>query len=125
MCVLKANIVSSKIFLKIRKPTSISHEDGRTPLYAACLGNHQKIIKLLTDYGYDVNHQDNERKTPLHVTFENNEPDLAETLITQFHANTEIRDINYWTPLHTAIDRGFYTYSEATLREVFTTRCRQ
>ena len=91
---------------------SISDEDGQTPLHAACLGNHQEIISILIDSGYDVNHQDNEGKTPLHITFENNEPDLAETLISQFHADTEIRDINYWTPLHTAIDRGFYTYSE-------------
>ena len=91
---------------------SISDEDGHTPLQAACLGNHQEVISLLIDSGYDVNRQDNEGKTPLHITFENNEPDLAETLITQFHADTEIRDMNYWTPLHTAIDRGFYTYSE-------------
>ena len=109
---LKGQLGIVKDILENQKPTSISYEDGRTSLYAACLGNHQKIIKLLTDYGYDVNHQDNERKTPLHVTFENNEPDLAETLITQFHADTEIRDINYWTPLHTAIDRGFYSYSK-------------
>ena len=101
-----------KDILENQKTTSISHEDGRTPLYAACLGNHQEIIKLLIDYGYDVNLQDIEGKTPLHITFENNDPDLAETLITHFHADTEIRDINYWTPLHTAIDRGFYTYSE-------------
>ena len=109
---LKGQLSIVKDILENQKTTSISYEDGQTPLYAACLGNHQEIIKLLIDYRYDVNLQDIEGKTPLHITFENNEPDLAETLITQFHADTEIRDINYWTPLHTAIDRGFCSYSK-------------
>ena len=34
------------------------------------------------------------------------------TLITQFCARTEIRDTRNWTPLHTAIDRGYYNYSQ-------------
>ena len=109
---LKGQLGTVKNILKNQKTTLISDEDGQIALYAACIGNHHEIIKLLIDSGYDVNHQDIEGKTPLHITFENNEPDLAETLITQFHADTKIRDLNCWTPLHTAIDRGFYTYSE-------------
>ena len=101
-----------KDILENHKTKLISAEDGQTPLYAACSGSHQEIVKLLIDSGYDVNHQDNEGKTPLHITFEHNELDLAETLITQFDADINIRDMNYWTPLHTAIDRGFQSYSK-------------
>ena len=101
-----------KCILENHETRPLSGEDGQTPLYAACIGNHLEIINLLIESGYDINHQDNEGKTPLHITFEHYEVDLAETLITKFHADTEIRDKNYWTPLHTAIDRGFYSYSE-------------
>ena len=109
---LKGKLGIIKDILNNNKTRSKSDEDGRTSLYAACIGNHKEVIKLLIDSGYDVNHQDNEGKTPLHITFENSEPDLAEILITEFHADTKIRDLNHWTPLHTAIDRGFYSYSE-------------
>ena len=87
-------------------------EDGQTPLYAACIGNHTEIVKLLIGFGYDVNHQDKEGKTPLHIAFENHEPDLAQMLITEFKANTELRDKENFTPLHTAIDRGYSRYSQ-------------
>ena len=91
--------------------TLMQDEDGQTALYAACIGDHREIIKRLIDFGYDVNHQDKEGKTPLHITFENHAPELAQILITEFKANTEIRDKQNWTPLHTAIDRGYSYYS--------------
>ena len=91
--------------------TLMQDEDGQTPLYAACIGDHREIIQRLIDFGYDVNHQDKEGKSPLHITFENYAPDLAQILITEFKANIEIRDKQNWTPLHTAIDRGYSNYS--------------
>ena len=87
-------------------------EQGQTPLYAACIGNQTEVVSILTDNEYDVNHQDNEGKTPLHVAFENHAPDLANILITKFKANVEILDKQNWTPLHTAIDRGYSSYSQ-------------
>ena len=104
------NIV--KAGLENYNTTSILDENGQTLMYAACIGNHLKIIKLLIDSGYDVDHQDNEGKTVLHIAFENHTDDLAQTLITQFSANLEIRDVQNWTPLHTAIDRGYFSYSQ-------------
>ena len=81
-------------------------------MFAACIGNHPETIMLLINCGYDINQQDNDGKTPLHIVFENHEPDLAETLITQFTADIVVRDKHNWTPLHTAIDRGFFSYSQ-------------
>ena len=92
--------------------TFVPDENGQTPLYAACIGNHLAIINLLIDSGYDVNHKDNEGKTVLHIAFENHIPDLTQTLITQFSADIEIRDTQNCTPLHTAIDRGYLSYSK-------------
>ena len=109
---LKGEVSIVKAFLETYHGTFLPDEDGQTPLYAACLGNHSEIIKLLISFGYDVNHQDNEGKTPLHRTFENHNPDFAQILITQFSANTEVRDVQNWTPLHTAIDRGYFNYSD-------------
>ena len=90
----------------------IPDEDGRTPLYAACIGDHLEVVMLLIESGYDINHQDNDGKTPLHVAFENHALDLSEILMIQFQANIQIRDKRNWTPLHTAIDRGYYRYSQ-------------
>ena len=92
--------------------TLMQDENEQTPLYAACIGNHTDIVKLLIDTGYDINHQDKEGKTPLHITFENHTPDFAQMLITEFKAKTEIRDKQNWTPLHTAIDRGYSCFSK-------------
>ena len=109
---LKGNRSIVNDILENFNTTLVPDENGQTSLYAACIGNHLEIINLLIDYGYDVNHQDNERKTVLHIAFENHIPDLAQTLITQFRANIEIRDIQGWTPLHTAVDKGYYSYSQ-------------
>ena len=108
---LKGELCAIKGILETQSATPMQDENGQTPLYAACIGNHTEIVKFLIDFGYDVNHQDKEGKTPLHITFENHAPDLAHTLITEFKANTEIRDNQNWTPLHTAIDRGYSSYS--------------
>ena len=93
-------------------------ENGQTPLYAACIGDHPEVVNLLLGAGYDVNHQDIKGKTALHIAFENDATDLAQALITQFHTNTELRDTNNWTPLHTAIDRGYYSFSQQLLQSL-------
>ena len=108
---LKGEVSIVRDILETHKRTLAPDEHGQTPLYAACIGNHMEIIKVLIDVGYDVNHQDNEGKTPLHRTFEDHDPDFAKILITQFCTNTELRDTQNWTPLHTAIDRGYFDYS--------------
>ena len=109
---LKGELNVVKNILENHSTTLIPDENGQTPMYAACIGNHPEIISLLIDSGYDINHQDNEGKTVLHVAFENHVPNLAKTLINQFRANTKIRDTQSWSPLHTAIDRGYFSYSK-------------
>ena len=109
---LKGELGIVKNILENLNTMLVPDENGQTALYAACIGNHLEIINVLIDSGYDVNHQDNEGKTVLHIAFENHIPDLAKTLIARFSANTDIRDIQNWTPLHTAIDRGYFSYSK-------------
>ena len=101
-----------KDILENHSTTLMPDENGQTSLYAACIGNHLDIINLLIDSGYDINHQDNDGKTVLHIAFENHMPDLAQNLITQFSADIKIQDTQNWTPLHTAIDRGYFRYSK-------------
>ena len=108
---LKGELNIVKDILEKLDTMLVPDENGQTSLYAACIENHLEIVNLLIDSGYDVNHQDKEGKTPLHITFENHAPDLAQTLVTEFKADTEIRDKQNWTSLHTAIDRGYSSYS--------------
>ena len=115
---LKGQLPTVKDILENHDSTVMPDENGQTPLYAACIGNHPEIVSLLIDAGYDANHQDNEGKTPLHIVFENHTPGFAQILITQFKADIEIRDKQNWTPLHTAIDRGYFSYSKE-LSETF------
>ena len=109
---LKGELHTIKDILDDQNITLMSDENGQTTVYAAYIGNHLKVIQMLTEFGYDNNHQDNEGKTPLHTVFENNDPDLAKALITQFKPCTEKGDVKNWTPLHTAIDRGYFSYSQ-------------
>ena len=114
---LKGHISIIKDILERHNTTSMIDELGQTALYAACIGNHVETVNFLTDFGYNVNHQDNEGKTPLHIAFENHLPDLAQTLIRKFSSDTELRDVHNFTPLHTAIDRGYYSYSQELLQK--------
>ena len=101
MPVSKDNFTIIKDILKISNNLFLPDENGQNLLHAACIGDHAEIVKLLINFGYDVNHQDNEGKTPLHITFDNHAPDLAHTLITEFKANTEIRgQTELDTPAH-------------------------
>ena len=109
---LKGELTIVKDILEHHDATVMLDKNGQTPLYAACIGNHLAIISLLINSGFDVNHQDNEGKTVLHIAFENHVPDLAQTLITEFGVDSSIRDTHNWTPLHTAIDRGYCSYSK-------------
>ena len=109
---LKGELSFVKDILENHNTVLLPDENGQTSLYAACIRNHLEIINLLVDFGYDVNHQDNDGKTVLHIAFENHIRDLAQILITQFSAKIEIRDTQNWTPLHTAIDRGYFSYSK-------------
>ena len=108
---LKGQINLIKDILENHKILLTPDEQRQTPLYAVCIGNHFEVVSLLIDFRYDVNHQDHEGNTPLHIAFENHTPDLAKILITQFKANIEIRNILNWTPLPIAIDRGYFNYS--------------
>ena len=113
---LKGQISIINDILKTCTTALMPDQNGQTPIYAACIGRHPEVVNLLIDSGYDVNHQDNDGKTPLHTAFEHHEPELAETLITLFHARTDIRDNQNYTPLHTAFDRGYNSYSQQLSR---------
>ena len=108
---LKGQLDTVKDILDKHNTDVMQDEQGQTPLYAACIGHHTQIASILIEFGYDVNHQDNEGKTPLHIAFENHTFDLAMDLITKFKAYIKVRDTHKWTPLHTTIDRGYYSYS--------------
>ena len=54
---LKGQLNIVKDILENQNTRLLPDENGQTPLYAACIGNHLEIIALLINSGYDVNHQ--------------------------------------------------------------------
>lgn len=44
-----------------------TNEDGLTALHQCCIDDNEEMLRLLLEYGADVNAQDSERWTPLHA----------------------------------------------------------
>lgn len=44
-----------------------ANEDGLTPMHQCSIDNSEKILKLLIEYGGDVNARDRDLWTPLHA----------------------------------------------------------
>jgi len=57
-----------------------ANEDGLTPIHQCSIDNSDKILKLLIEYGGDVNAKDRDLWTPLHaaglIKFNRNSPSI-------------------------------------------------
>nr|CAD7427177.1 unnamed protein product [Timema monikensis] len=55
-----------RLLIKDVNPDS-TNEDGLTALHQCCIDNNEEMMKLLIEYGADVNAEDSEKWTPLHA----------------------------------------------------------
>lgn len=66
--------------------------DGQTPLHIACAWNMQKVVETLLEHHADINAQDSEQRTPLHIAIVNQHEAITNILIAQQQLDLKLRD---------------------------------
>ncbi|CAK4227616.1 unnamed protein product, partial [Aphanomyces euteiches] len=80
----------------------------QTNILLATVANTEENATLVHDllvYGADVNAQDNDGNTPLHITTKNGYVTTVKELLSH-KADVRIPNMNGWTPLHFASSEG-------------------
>ena len=94
-----------------RKSTNPSQLRGSSLHYAACFGIHELIEFLVTECSQDVNAQDDEKWTPLHLASQGGHGGFARVLF-EHGAKVDVGDKYKWTPLHLASKGGHLDTSQ-------------
>ena len=95
------------LVLEFNCDPSAVDDDGESVLFTACEKNDLDMVCLLiTEFGYNpnVNYDDWECSTPLHLACKNKDLDMVHKLISDFDVDTMALDENEDTPLEIAID---------------------
>ncbi|KAL5017224.1 hypothetical protein ScPMuIL_006813 [Solemya velum] len=77
--------------------------DGQTPLHLACAWGLELIVQCLMEYNADVNIQDIDGKTSIHVAIENQHPVIISLLLSHPGLDLTIRDKQGLTPFAAAM----------------------
>ena len=88
-----------------QQSTDPSHLSGSSLHYAACLGIHELITFLVIEHSQDVNAQDDEKRTPLHLASQGGHVAFARVLI-EHGAKVNVGDKYKRSPLHLALNSG-------------------
>jgi ankyrin repeat protein len=66
--------------------------DNQTPLHIACAWNMQNVVQTLLEHHADINSQDSEGRTPLHVAIINQHEAITNLLVSQQELDLKLRD---------------------------------
>ena len=80
-------------------------KDKMTPLHLACTWGQEKIASCLLEHGCQVNVQDFEGNTPLHLAILNQHPALIEILLRQPNIDLKIKNLAGQSPFAAALMR--------------------
>ena len=81
------------------------NKDGSTPLHWACFIGSEVSFNFIINYYDDINIQDNDGFTPLHLAVVSEKTEIVKKLL-QKGANKEIRDLKGRTPKLLAEEKG-------------------
>ena len=94
-------------------------EDGFSALHLACLNGYQELVDLMLNYSQylNINIQNNSLQTPLHLTIERLNYDIAKSLIENKLSKCDLnaKDKDGDTPLHILL-RNFTIYQLKNLK---------
>jgi ankyrin repeat protein len=106
-----------KKILETHPDPDVRSESGHTALHVAIFKSNLEVIKLLLDYGFDVNAVvPSNGYTPLHFTVWLNKPDAVRLLVL-YKANLDIKDNAGQTPLQKAQKEGKRDLAIALMRK--------
>ncbi|XP_041349199.1 rabankyrin-5-like [Gigantopelta aegis] len=77
--------------------------DGQSPLHLACAWGLEMLVQCLMEHAADVNAQDAEGKTPIHVAIQNQHTVIISLLLSHPNLNLTLRDKNGCTPFACAM----------------------
>ncbi|KAH8350167.1 hypothetical protein KR067_004117, partial [Drosophila pandora] len=81
-----------------------SGQDKSSPLHLCCRWGLTKVLQTLIDHGANVNLQDTDKKSPLHIAIENNYDEIITILLCHPVIDLKIRDISGNTSFTTALE---------------------
>lgn len=78
-------------------------KDECTPLHLCCQWGLEQVVQTLIEHGADVNAQDAEGKTPVHVAIQNQHSQIISLLLCHPNIDLNKRDKRGLTPFATAL----------------------
>ncbi len=100
-CLQKNNYDASKLLLE-QGANPNTYFDGQYCLHYACLSKNLLLVKLLLNFGADINKKDDYEDTPLHIAIKQIHNDLVKLLLFR-KANPNAQTSYNTTPLHIAV----------------------
>lgn len=77
--------------------------DGQTPLHLAACWGLEEVVQCLLEFGANVNTQDAEGRTPIHIAISNQHPVIIQLLISHPDIRLSVRDRQGMTPFACAM----------------------
>ena len=98
-------LVVKHLINELHCDATITNDKGKLPLHIFLLfGSNLDILKLLCPHSSNINAQDNDDNTPLHIACSRRgHADLVVYLINDMHCDTTIPNYNGELPLHIAV----------------------